>query len=582
MEKFNIQNRKGLNIVGNIFKPDICKGLSFVLHGLGGFKEQKNLEILAKTLFENGYIVVNFDATNSRGESDGKLEDATMQNHYEDLVDVINWSKKQDWYKEPFILAGQSMGGFAVVKYAEEFPNETKGVFSHAAIYSGQDSLEALNRFNPKEIENWKKTGWRTRASMSRPGTELKLPWSHMEERLTHDLKPKADKISMPILLVVGENDTSSPPDQQQYFYNLLKNNVNKELYIIKGAPHDFREENHLKQLKEIFNNWLKNMDNIDLNKIDNLANYKNILITTSKHPDMDGYACIVAYAKILKLQNINAKPIFYGKLQKEPEYILKKYKISPIKNNIDPSKFDAIVVLDCNKFQKLEPKINTKKVVSIIDHHKNPDIKAFSNAEIIYDQVGALATRFTEFFDKNKIKLDKQTAILLYAAIISNTVNFKNTITTNRDKKAAVFLEQIIKLDRKKFVLNMFNAKSNVEGNALKQIIETDYSVIKYGNYHVLVAQLEVINTKAIIKNRLHEIVTILNELKHKHSNEFTFINIIDIEKAFDYIVALDTQTEKILGKVLNVKFVNHIAKTDRIIMRKEISAKLYDELNK
>lgn len=258
MEKFEIKNRKGLKIVGNILRQENPIGLSFVMHGLGGYKEQNHIKILADTLFENSFTVINFDATNSRGESDGKVEDSTFQNHYEDLVDVINWAKTKDWYKEPFVLAGQSMGGFAVAKYAEEFSKEVKALFLCAATYSGKESLEVKNKFYPEEIKNWKETGWKIRKSISRPGTEIKLPWSHMEERLKHDLRTQAFKITMPVLFVVGENDTSCPPYQQESFFNLLKNNSNKELYIIEGAPHDFIKENHLKQLKETFNTWLK------------------------------------------------------------------------------------------------------------------------------------------------------------------------------------------------------------------------------------------------------------------------------------------------------------------------------------
>lgn len=258
MQKFSFKNRKNLNIIGDILIPEKPEGLSFVLHGLGGFKEQKHIELLANILFENNYTVVNFDATNSVGESEGKYENATMQNHYEDLVDVINWAKTQIWYKEPFVLVGHSLGGFAVAKYAEEHPREIKAVFPFAAVFVGQDTFETPNRLNSSEINEWKKTGWKTRISNSKPGMELRLPWSHMEERLKHDLRSGADNINMPILFIVGENDTSCPPDQQKKFYDILSKNTKKEFHIIKGAPHTFRESEHLSQLKEIFNNWLK------------------------------------------------------------------------------------------------------------------------------------------------------------------------------------------------------------------------------------------------------------------------------------------------------------------------------------
>ncbi len=258
MEKFEIKNKKGLKIVGNILKPNNPMGLSFVMHGLGGYKEELHIDLMANTLFENNYIVINFDGTNSKGESEGKYEDATMQKHYEDLVDVIDWAKSQTWYNEPFVLAGHSMGGYAVARYAEEFPLQVKGVFPFGAVFSGKDIFETYKRLRPEEIKDWEETGWTHRTSISKPEFEMKLPWSHMEERLKHDLKPMADRITMPILFVAGENDSSCPPSDQKKFYDLLPENTKKEFHIVKGVGHVFRELEHLNLLKDIFDNWLK------------------------------------------------------------------------------------------------------------------------------------------------------------------------------------------------------------------------------------------------------------------------------------------------------------------------------------
>ena len=260
MEKFSIKNRIGLKIIGKILKPNNSIGLSFVMHGLGGYKEELHIDLLANTLFENNYIVINFDATNSKGESEGKYEDATMQKHYEDLVDVINWAKTQNWYKELFILVGHSMGGYAVARYAEEYPKKVKGLFPFGAVFSGKDNFDTYSKLRSVELKDWKETGWTHRVSNSKPGFEMKLPWSHMEERLKHDLKPMVNKITMPILFVVGENDTSCPSSDQKKFYDLLPENTIKEFHIIKGVGHVFREPQHLNELREIFSNWLKKL----------------------------------------------------------------------------------------------------------------------------------------------------------------------------------------------------------------------------------------------------------------------------------------------------------------------------------
>jgi alpha/beta superfamily hydrolase len=233
-EKFKIKNRKGLEIVGILSMPENPKGLAFTLHGLGAFKEHSNTLIMAETFFSEGYAVVNFDTTNSIGESEGKYEDATVSNHYEDLVDVIYWAKKQNWYQKPFILAGESLGGYASIRYAEEYPSEVKEI-SH-----------------PEHIKAWKETGWFEEKGTSKLGVIKRLPWSHMEEKLKHDIRPNAPKLTMPVCLVVGENDN---PETQKILYELIPGK--KEFNIISGAIHVLRTSEHLDQLKTILKQWL-------------------------------------------------------------------------------------------------------------------------------------------------------------------------------------------------------------------------------------------------------------------------------------------------------------------------------------
>jgi pimeloyl-ACP methyl ester carboxylesterase len=60
----------------------------------------------------------------------------------------------------------------------------------------------------------------------------------------------------MPVLLIVGENDTSTPPPHQKILYKKLPGK--KELHIIEGASHTFRDETQLNEIKEILNNWIK------------------------------------------------------------------------------------------------------------------------------------------------------------------------------------------------------------------------------------------------------------------------------------------------------------------------------------
>src|SRR3989344_3916572 len=252
-DKVFINNRKGQKISVIVELINGQKGLAFVMHGLGGFKEQATIQTIADAFKENRYSVIRFDTTNTIGESDGKYEDATVTNYYEDLDDIIACAKTQKWYTEPFCLAGHSLGALCVALFAEKYPKIVKGLAPISTVVSGQLSRDIM----PKdELKKWKKTGYQERMSSSKIGVELNLKWSHMADRLKYDLLKKASKLTMPVLMIVGENDDKTPTEQQKMLFDKLAGK--KQLHIIEGAKHTFRQEQHLKELKQIFSKWIK------------------------------------------------------------------------------------------------------------------------------------------------------------------------------------------------------------------------------------------------------------------------------------------------------------------------------------
>jgi len=255
MAKIEIKNRKGQNIVVLVELVENRKGLAFVMHGLGGFKENLHIIAFAEAFREKGYSTVRFDTTNTIGESDGNFEDATITNYYADLEDVIAWAKNQEWFQKPFCLAGHSLGGICTALYTEKHPVEVKALAPISTVVSGKLSFEANSKYDPEEFEKWEKSGWQIRESKSKPGVMKKLPWSHMQDRLKYDLLQDIDKLTMPVMLIVGELDKTTPLEHQQILFDKLPGK--KEIHIIKGAPHSFMEKEHLEEIKKIFKNWI-------------------------------------------------------------------------------------------------------------------------------------------------------------------------------------------------------------------------------------------------------------------------------------------------------------------------------------
>lgn len=254
-EKLYIKNRKDQKMVVLLEIAENQKGLAFIMHGLGGNKDQPHLHAMSKAFRENGYTAVLFDTTNTFGESYGDYFNATITNYYEDLEDVIQWAKSQNWYQEPFCLAGHSLGGICIALYTQKYPDRINGLAPISTVVSGELLKKSweLEEF----WQDWEKIGWRE--EMSADGKRLKkLSWNFMVDALKYSLFDNIDKLSMPTLMIVGDQDKGTTPEQQKMIFDKLSGE--KEIHILKGAPHTFKDPQDLEDVKNIFDKWISKL----------------------------------------------------------------------------------------------------------------------------------------------------------------------------------------------------------------------------------------------------------------------------------------------------------------------------------
>lgn len=252
-----VYNRRDLALAVLVDMPEgTPRGLTVIMHGLGGFKEQPHIVELAAASVEQGFITVRFDAADSIGESAGSYEKATVTSYYHDLQDVIHWVEHQHFWHGPFVLMGHSLGAFCVALYAEEHPEKVRGLAPLATVVSGKTILD---QWGPKVMEEWARTGFKVKESNSKPGVVLRLGLQFAEDCLQYDLLPKAARLEMPILMLVGDQDDSTPLETQQLFFKALPS-LNRHLHLIHGAGHTIRDHEQLKVLKEIASDWLKEL----------------------------------------------------------------------------------------------------------------------------------------------------------------------------------------------------------------------------------------------------------------------------------------------------------------------------------
>ena len=249
MEKVIIKNRHGLKMYVRLTINESNKKLVFLEHGLSARKEYPHMLVLEELFAKHGYNVVNFDATNSLNESESSEMGITPTGHYDDLVDVINWAKTQDFYIEPFALVGQSLGALSVVHYATESP-ELVNLLIPCAFPFMSGEVELKDFFATEILKN----GFYDKISKS-TGRVLRMKPSWNKDLENFDLTSKIKNITASTYVIIGTKDTEKHINSSRQLFDLLT--CKKQYIELDGIPHDLA---NTERDKELFS---KTIDNI-------------------------------------------------------------------------------------------------------------------------------------------------------------------------------------------------------------------------------------------------------------------------------------------------------------------------------
>lgn len=256
-EKTFIKNRHDMNMAVTVEQPEKSRGLIFITHGFLSAGHRISPTAIAEVSLANQLTSVRFDTTHSCGESDGQPENATITSYKEDLNTLVDWAKKQDWFRSKYFLAGSSLGGIASLEHAHNHPEEVLGLGLLAPVISGDFSMQAAAKRPINKMPDWQRTGFETRDCPTSPTGKIHVPWSHMEDRFQYNALAYAPEMQAPLMIIVGSHDESCPADQQQQLFDAW-GATKKELHIVNGAPHGFGQPEHVQMLKSHFDNWLK------------------------------------------------------------------------------------------------------------------------------------------------------------------------------------------------------------------------------------------------------------------------------------------------------------------------------------
>ncbi|OGM13179.1 hypothetical protein A3D84_05400 [Candidatus Woesebacteria bacterium RIFCSPHIGHO2_02_FULL_42_20] len=291
------------------------------------------------------------------------------------------------------------------------------------------------------------------------------------------------------------------------------------------------------------------------------------IIVTSgTKYTDVDVLACATAYSDLLNLLNKPATAVLYGPLNASITKTVKSWKLN-YKSRHSPKPKDCFVLVDTSNPDVFLNKVNLDNVIEIYDHHfgweKYWSAKLGRNSHI--EHVGACATLIWEEFRKKKLtnKVSKTSARLLLTAIVSNTLNFKSSVTINRDKNAYKELSKYARLGNNWAQKYFREVEENVYQNP-----DASLKNDSKGLSDIAIGQIELWDSSKFFSKYL----PIAKKVLTGFGNPKWFLTSPSISEGVNYIYSENDEVKFLLSKHIGAKFEGDIGKTRKLWLRKEI----------
>lgn len=294
-----------------------------------------------------------------------------------------------------------------------------------------------------------------------------------------------------------------------------------------------------------------------------------SIYIFGHTNPDSDSIVGAISLAYLKNHLGEECVPTRQGDISPETEFILKKFEAEApeLKTSYAGEK---VYLVDFSDLSQAPADIKEATILGIIDHHKLGDITTDTPLECWIRPIGCSNTVIKQMFDYHKIDIPKNIAGMMMCAILSDTVIFKSPTCTKEDTKAVKELSDICGIaDYKALAMQMFIAKSAVDGASARELNTRDYKAFDMNGTKVGIGQLEMVDI-SVLESRVKELFDDMKLMKEEQGLHTVIILLTDIMKEGSQLLVLSDDMSKV-ENAFNVKVQNNQAWLGGVLSRKK-----------
>ncbi len=269
--------------------------------------------------------------------------------------------------------------------------------------------------------------------------------------------------------------------------------------------------------------------------------------------PDTDSVISAITFSLYLKKSGINAEPVIVGKPNRETKFILNHVKEKVPKSMMKASANGKFYLVDHGGVEQAIEGLKEENIVGVIDHHQMMELNTAEPILYRCEVIGSTSTLIAKMFNEKGWKLNKKTASLLAAGIISDTLNLTSKTTTNDDKKILKELSRLAEINVKDFSKKMFEAKSDMSGMDLKKILLNDFKEYDHKGKKLGVGVFETVDAGPFNEKK-DKVFDLLKEIKKEKGFDLLFFGSVDIMKKKTFFYLIDDKESEVAKKAFNL----------------------------
>jgi manganese-dependent inorganic pyrophosphatase len=251
------------------------------------------------------------------------------------------------------------------------------------------------------------------------------------------------------------------------------------------------------------------------------------VIVIGHKNPDTDS---VVSAEVLAKVMGDNTVSRIAGEANRETEFIFSFFK-ETLPENVSDEEIEKsnFFLVDHNEI--MQSVVKKENITGVLDHHMLSGLKTDKPIFFRVEPVGSTSTLVYKMMKERGDIISEKDAGLLLAGVISDTLNLNSPTTTTEDIDSYYELSKVSKTDPNVLAEKMFEAKSDLSGKNIKDIVLGDLKEYEFGGKKIVISVAETTSLSYFEKNE-KEIINALEEVKAEKKYDAFFFGAVDIIK--------------------------------------------------